>query len=317
MINRPEIPCLMALTHTQGWKYEQINNIIAKIKGNSKCSIAEFFGLSLYEWSERFGLSKKETVHLENVKKEIPKYSFLAEDLFAQGYEIIPVNSPEYPETLKQNLGSRSPPILYVKGNKNLLKEKSVAIVGSRDASEIALKFTDNIAMLASGEHKVVVSGFARGVDRQALDSALKYKGKGLIVLPQGIMTFYSGFKNYYKQIVEGNVLVLSTFFPKAPWSVELAMARNSVIYGLAGEIYVAESNETGGTWSGVMDGMRKGRKIYIRKPEPYENNANNKLMDIGVIPVSFEGQPVLGYKSLSPEIYMVKEKHEKISKLM
>ncbi|OQX22354.1 MAG: hypothetical protein BWK75_00955 [Candidatus Altiarchaeales archaeon A3] len=311
MINRQEIPSLMALTHTQGWNYEQINNLFTKINRNAKSSIAEFFCLSSKEWSDHFGLSKKETDHLENVKKEIPKYSFLAEDLFAQGYEIILINSPEYSETLKENLGSKSPPLIYVKGNKNLLKENLVAIVGSRDASEIALKFTDNIAMLASGKHKVVVSGFARGVDRQALDSALKYKGKGLIVLPQGIMTFYSGFKNYYKQIVEGNVLVLSTFFPKALWSVELAMARNSVIYGLAGEIYVAESNETGGTWSGVMDGIRKGRKIYVRKPESYENKANDKLIDLGVIPVSFEGRPVLEYKSLSPEICMVKEKHE------
>ena len=187
-----------------------------------------------------------------------------------------------------------------MKGNKKLLKENSVVIVGSRNASEIALKWTDNIAMLASGEHKVIISGFARGVDRQALESALKYKGKSIIVLPQGIMTFYSGFKNYYRQIVEGNVLVLSTFFPKAQWSVGLAMARNSVIYGLAGEIYVAESDEKGGTWSGVTEGIRKGRKIYIRKPESYENNANDKLIEKGVIPVGFDGLPVLEYKLLT-----------------
>lgn len=300
MINKQEIPCLMALIHTEGWKYEQINNFVIKINYNAKSSIAEFFSLSSKKWSDHFGLSKKETDLLENVKKEIPKYSFLAEDLFAQGYEIIPVNSPEYSETLKENLGYKSPPILYVKGNKKLLKENSVAIVGSRNASEIALKWTDNIAMLASGEHKVIISGFARGVDRQALESALKYKGKSIIVLPQGIMTFYSGFKNYYRQIVEGNVLVLSTFFPKAQWSVGLAMARNSVIYGLAGEIYVAESDEKGGTWSGVTDGIRKGRKIYIRKPESYENNANDKLIEKGVIPVGFDGLPVLEYKLLT-----------------
>lgn len=307
MINRQEMPCLMALTHTPGWNYEQINNFILKINCDAKTSIEKFFGLSLNDWSDHFGLSKKETYHLESVKKEIPKYSFLAEDLFAQGYEIISVNSLEYPETLKKKLGSGSPPILYVKGNKSILKENSVAIVGSRDASEIALKFTDNIAELASREHKVVVSGFARGVDRRALDSALKYEGKSIIVLPQGIMTFYSGFKNYYRHIVEGNVLVLSTFFPKAQWSVELAMARNSIIYGLAGEIYVAESSEKGGTWSGVMEGIKKGRKIYIRKPEPYENNANDKLIKKGVIPTSFEGRPVLEYNLSSPKICTAK----------
>jgi hypothetical protein len=28
-----------------------------------------------------------------------------------------------------------------------------------------------------------------------------------------------------------------------------------------------------------VMDGLRKGRKIYVRKPEPNENNANILLI--------------------------------------
>src|SRR5665811_1742079 len=92
---------------------------------------------------------------------------------------------------------------------------------------------------------------------------------------PQGITTFNSGFKTYYKQIVDGDVLVLSTFPPKAGWSVPLAMARNPIIYGLADEIYVAESNEKGGIWAGVVDGLRKGRIIYVRQPELDEKNAN------------------------------------------
>ena len=109
-------------------------------------------------------------------------------------------------------------------------------------------------------------------------------------------MTFGSGYKKYYKQIVDGDVLVLSAFFPKAPWKAELAMARNPIIYGLANEIYVAESSEKGGTWSGVVDGLRKNRKIYVRKPEPSENTANNLLIQKGAIAVDFNGIPITGY---------------------
>ncbi len=104
-------------------------------------------------------------------------------------------------------------------------------------------------------------------------------------------MTFGSGFTKYYTQIIDGDVLVLSTFFPKAPWRAELAMARNPVIYGLADEIYVAESSDKGGTWSGVVDGLRKGRKIFVRQPEPAENNANQILIEKGAIPVDVNGQ--------------------------
>ena len=217
---------------------------------------------------------------MQQAKSELASNAFLAESFFSQGFELIPITSPEFSKTLKGNLkAAHSPSVLYVKGNKKILEEKSIAIVGSRDASDVALQFTDNIAKLASKEYKVVVSGFAKGVDKQALDSAINYKGQSIIVLPQGIMTFGSGFTKYYKQIIDGDVLVLSTFFPKAPWKAELAMARNPIIYGLADEIYVAESAEKGGTWSGVVDGLRKGRKIFVRKPESYENTANILLI--------------------------------------
>ena len=59
-------------------------------------------------------------------------------------------------------------------------------------------------------------------------------------------------------------------------------MARNPIIYGLASEIYVAESSDKGGTWSGVIDGLRKGRTIYVRKPNPREKNANGLLISKG-----------------------------------
>ena len=123
------------------------------------------------------------------------------------------------------------------------------------------------------------MSGYAKGVDRSALEATLKYGGQSIVVLPQGILTFNSGFRKLYTYLVEGNVLVTSTYFPKAPWSVGLAMSRNKIIYGLSREIYVAESNFKGGTWSGVVDGLGRGRKIFVRVPELNEKCANKVLI--------------------------------------
>jgi DNA processing protein len=130
-------------------------------------------------------------------------------------------------------------------------------------------------------------------------------------VLPQGVLTFGSGYKEYYKPIVSGNVMVLSTFHPKAPWRSELAMARNSLIYGLAEEIYVAESGESGGTWSGVIDGLRKGRKIFVRQPEAGEKNANELLIQKGAVPVDMNGDEIQSEKNKfeKPEPKSVKDK--------
>ena len=282
-----ELTYWVALTHTPKIWTKRKNEIIVHCFNHGK-TIADFFESENFLGME---LKHEEQEVLSQTKKELANYAFLVEELLNQGYSIIPITSNEYSPTLKSNLKYNSPLVLYTKGNKQILQEQSIAIVGSRNANENALFFTDNVAKLASAEYKVVVSGFAKGVDKQALDSALNYKGQSIIVLPQGIATFGSGIKKYYKQIIEGDVLVLSTFHPKSPWSVDLAMARNVTIYGLASEIYVAQSDDKGGTWSGVCDGLKKGRSIYVRMPQDDERCANKILINMGAIAVNNDGK--------------------------
>ena len=284
-----ELTYWVALTHTPKIWTSRKNAMIVHCFNLGK-TVVDFFESPDFLGME---LTQDEVALLSQTKSDLGNYSFMVEELVEQGYDIIPITSNVYSRTLKSNLKYSSPLVLYTKGNTQLLNEQSVAIVGSRNANEKSLQFTDNIAHKASAESKVVVSGFAKGVDKQALDSALKYNGKSIIVLPQGISTFSSGMKKYYKPIVEGNVLVLSTFHPKSPWSVELAMARNSIIYGLASEIYAAQSDEKGGTWSGVCDGLKKGRKIYVRMPKQGEKCANGLLISKGAIAVDMTGQQV------------------------
>ena len=247
---------------------------------------------------ELVGLKDVEKSQFEEAKNQLANNSFLVEELMAQGYDILPITHKDYPKILKDNLKYNAPTVIYTKGNKSLLQSPSIAIVGSRNADTKSLSFTDSIAKKAAEEEKVVVSGFAKGVDRQALDSALIANGKSIIVLPQGIMTFGSGFKQYFKHIAQGNVLVMSSFAPKAPWSVEFAMSRNPIIYGMASEIFVAQSDNKGGTWAGVIDGLRKNRPIYVRYPEKNEKNANLLLIQKGASAVDGMGNTL----SLNPE---------------
>ncbi len=285
-----ELTYWMALAHIPKILTLKKNEIIVRLHTQNN-SIIDFFELTPSDWLNDFNLNSIETELITEAKSQLSAYAFLVEDLLDQGYNILPITSQDYSPILKKNLGKTySPPVIYTKGNIQIMKEKSIAIVGSRTASNIALEFADNIARNATNDFKVIVSGFAKGVDKQALESAIKYKGKSIIVLPQGISTFQSGFKTYYKQIIDGDVLVLSTFHPKAPWNVQLAMARNPIIYGLASEIFVAESSEKGGTWSGVIDGLRKKRNIYVRKSDFSEDNSNNILISKGGIAVDLKG---------------------------
>ncbi|MCL2041312.1 MAG: DNA-processing protein DprA [Bacteroidales bacterium] len=300
-----------------GWKNEDKTNLIIRFFHENRISIEDFFNLSDESWAKDYQLSDRQIVDLKQAKEKLANNAFLSETLYNNGIEVVPVISPDYSKTLKENLKKLAPTVLYIKGSKQIMQEDSIAIVGSRDASAIALKFTDNIAKLASKEYKVVVSGFAKGVDKQALDSAISCKGQSIIVLPQGIMTFDSGFKTYYKQIIDGDVLVLSIFPPKAGWSKDLAMARNPIIYGLAKEIYVAESKSStnrqgaetkGGTYAGAMDGLKKGRTVYVRKPDIFEKNDNNLLIQKGACPVDLNGKSMIQYPVTEELFSMVSE---------
>jgi len=328
-----ELPA-WSFSDKDGWKNEDKVNLIIQFFHDKKMSITDFFELSEDSLKDDFQLNDRQINDLQKVKSSLANYAFLAENLQNSGIEVIPVISSEYSKTLKENLKKSAPPILYIKGNKQIMQEKSIAIVGSRDASEVALNFTDNIAQRASKEWKVVVSGFAKGVDKQALDSTVACKGQSIIVLPQGIMTFESGFKAYYRQIIDGDVLVLSTFHPKAGWGKELAMARNPIIYGLVKEIYVAESKPSknrqgketkGGTYAGVIEGLKKGRTIYVRKPDASEKNDNDFFIQNGAVAVDFNGN-ITGkeYRHKEDTFLMVSEKQaeshsfpEKIKKIL
>ncbi len=285
--------------HLPRWTTLKTNKLIVRIIHNQKITFEEFFNLSHNEWFETFKLEDKEINDLEQARKELPNYSFLLEDMLSQGYELIPFNSSDYPKTLKDNLKLKfAPPLIYIKGNKSLLNDDTIAIVGSRKAGEISLEFTKNIAINATKEYKCVVSGGAKGVDQTALDESIKANGHSILVLPQGILTFSSGMKKYYKHIIEGNLLIISTFFPKAGWSTGLAMGRNKYIYGLAKDIYVSESDSKGGTWSGVLEGLKAERIIYIRNPDDNEKNANDILILKGGKAVDINGNSIQLYKS-------------------
>lgn len=285
---------LVTLSHLRSWKTVEKNDLLSQLKENN-LSLSELYSYDNDTLCNEFNLTEKQMLSLKRSEEQLTKNALMIEDMENRGFSLIALHdNNSYPPKLKQNLGfNYSPTIIYAYGDMSLFQDPSVAIVGSRTASDTALAFTDNIARNATKEMKVVVSGFAKGVDRRSLDAALDNNGRAIIVLPQGILTAGKVTKDYYAQINEGEVLVMSAFYPSSPWSVAYAMARNPYIYGLGEEIYVAESGTKGGTWSGAIDGLRKERKVFVRNPEKTEKNGNIHLINKGCIPVDINGNPV------------------------
>jgi predicted Rossmann fold nucleotide-binding protein DprA/Smf involved in DNA uptake len=281
-----DITYLVTLYHS-GLKTKIINNILIKIT-EQKIWLWEFFN-SDFQKINWLQLANEDIETLIKFKERLPNCSFFIDNLLKQWYNIISFFSKDYPKTLKKNLWDKAPAIIYTKWNIQLLNEESIAIVWSRNANDISLQFTDNISKLATKNKKIVISGFAKWVDRQALGSTVAYWWKSIIVLPQGVRTFSSWFKQYYKDIAAWNVLVISTFHPDAPRSTWFAMARNTTIYWLTNEIYVSESSEKWWTWSWATNWLKKWYKVHVRNTDKKEKNANKLLIEQWWIPVDLE----------------------------
>lgn len=87
----------------------------------------------------------------------------------------IPMTSPLYP-LLK--LIADPPPMLYAKGNLDLLQQtKTVAIVGTRDPTPVGIRVAGHLAEHLAGQEFCVVSGLAKGIDTAAHWGALRAQG--------------------------------------------------------------------------------------------------------------------------------------------
>ena len=112
------------------------------------------------------------------IREEIKKH---IEYMKNHNIDIISINDEEYPKLLKEIY---DPPIsLYIKGDKSILNQQSIAIVGCREASEYGKKAAKYFAYNLANENINVVSGLAKGIDSYAHEATLYTKGKTIEVL--------------------------------------------------------------------------------------------------------------------------------------
>ena len=99
-----------------------VNN--EKEKVCSRVSLVDFYDDTEYLNSH---LTPDELSAINESKVQLPNSSFIVEDLLSQGYNLIPLDSPNYPDSIKKKLKLKSPLLLYVKGNMDLLKAPATA----------------------------------------------------------------------------------------------------------------------------------------------------------------------------------------------
>ena len=202
--------------------------------------------------------------------------------------KIIKLGNINYPEKLKNIYGK--PQYLYVLGNEKLLNEKSIAIIGCRNASNYGLRSAYQFGYELAKKEICIISGFARGVDTYAHKGAVAAKGKTIAVLGCGLDIIYPPENmELYKQIlINGGAIITEYPLGSKPEKYHFPI-RNRIISGLSDGVLVVEAKKKSGTLITVEYALEQGKDVYAIPGNITSNNSygTNELIKEGAIPVT------------------------------
>lgn len=180
--------------------------------------------------------------------------------VLSKGVEIL--LPKDYPERL-QHLESM-PPALFAWGNKDVLWQPTVAIVGTRGASTygkaVAQKFGERLA--AAGV--TVVSGGAIGIDAAAHEGALSVAGNTAVVFGSGIdKTYPMMHRGLYDQVKKSGCLISQFAAGTNPSGYRFVM-RNTLIAALADAVLVIEAPEKSGSLITAVAAAEMNKTVFV-----------------------------------------------------
>ncbi len=191
---------------------------------------------------------KFRTLDLQALRQEFQKFpSFSIQDSV-------------YPEPLREMYNP--PVLLFYQGDLSLLHQAKLGFVGSRDCSQQGVASVQKI-IKEMGNHFVVVSGLARGIDTASHIAAMKNGGKTIAVIGTGLDVNYPR-ENYQLQAyIAKNHLLLSEYGPGDKPLKYHFPERNRIIAGLSRGVLVTEAKLRSGSLITCERALEEGRDVF------------------------------------------------------
>ena len=245
---------------------------LSKIEGLGSIKIQSL--LNKYKTPKKiWELNKEELINNKQIGEKIadkilnPCYRIGLKDeairMQENNIDIITIYDNEYPKKLKSIYDS--PIILYYKGNKNLLNEFGIAIIGCRNCTKYGEITAKKISYSLSKKNINIISGLARGIDTFSHMGSLKAQGKTIAVVGNGLDNIYPyENKKIAEEIVNKKGLILSEYPIGTKPNKNNFPARNRIISALSDGVVVVEAKEKSGTLITVDFALEQGKNVYV-----------------------------------------------------
>jgi DNA processing protein len=197
------------------------------------------------------------------------------------GVAVLTYLDADYPHALKYI--HDAPLLLFKKGTIDLNAQASVAIVGTRRATDYGREWAERFASCFAERGLNVVSGLAYGIDITAHRAVLRSGGITTAVLAHGLDTIYPGAHSRKAHEIQqrGGLLTeyLTGTLPDAPHFP----ARNRIISGLCKAVVVIEAASSGGALITAKAAFEQNREVYAlpgRAGDRFSEGCNHLIRD-------------------------------------
>jgi DNA processing protein len=193
-----------------------------------------------------------------------PDWSIVDTDLAwldQKNNSVIKVSDSDYPALLKEI--SDPPPLLFVRGNPDLLSFPQIAIVGSRNPSKLGIETASAFALNLSQHGFVITSGLALGIDAASHQGALNANGFTIAVAGTGLDRVYPArHLGLATEIVNTGAMV-SEFPPGTLAKANHFPRRNRIISGLCQGLLVVEAARESGSLITARMALEQNREVF------------------------------------------------------
>ncbi len=261
------------------------NSLARRMMDSSLETPGTLLGLSAMDLKAELFLSDAEAQRVAMLLERGAGLAIELERLESLGIWILTRADDDYPARLRDRLKNASPAFLFAAGERALIGQPGLAVVGSRNVDEQGIRCADYAGNACANEGLVLYSGGARGVDSISTQAALQARGTAVSVVAHSLEREIRA-PDARAKLASGDLALITPYSPWAGFSVGAAMGRNKLIYALADyALVVASDAGTGGTWAGATEALKaKWLPVFVlatrKMPE-----GNRQLIEKGAIP--------------------------------
>ena len=208
------------------------------------------------------------------------------------GARLITVLDEDYPSNLRRV--PDLPPFLFLLGSHEPGDTRSVAVVGTRQATDEGLRRASRLSAELTREGVTIASGLARGVDTAAHRAALDVGGRTLAVIGTGITRCYPPENKSLAEEIARQGAVISQFWPTRSPGRDTFPRRNRVTSGISQGTAVIEASSTSGAKMQARLAYEHGKHVWLLASLVASQPWAQKMIDLGRASTVHSTQDVL-----------------------